>query len=306
MPFQINSSQLFLTYPQCKLSKDEVLLQLLGKFPNNLFHYIIAHELHKNGDDHIHAYLKFSEPVRTKSSSFADLVHPDTQQVYHGNYQGCRSAKNVVKYVTKDEDYISDLDVPSIVAGKSSRKAICQKILSGTELAEIAQDHPEIIFGYTKLKLDVQTFKEDMAPRKPSLPTFLPNPWGLVLPSFKKAKKRHYWIYSTKPNLGKTFLFAKPLVEEYRAVIAAGNLSVWNVEVSTQLLILDDYNHAALRYNDLNTICDGTYCFKRAYRGVVQLSNFLVIVLSNQCIKDIYPNMYELLYARFNEIELKC
>ena len=51
-------------------------------------------------------------------------------------------------------------------------------------------------------------------------------------------------------------------------------------------------------------MCDGTYPFRIFMGGTIELRNPLIIILSNQSILDLYPNMNALLYARFNEIEL--
>lgn len=303
MSFQLNASQLFLTFPQCPVNRAWALAHFERLFGSDLKDYIIASERHANGDEHLHCYFKLLQPFRTRNSLFADITAPDGT-VYHGNYQGCRSSKNVIKYVTKDENYDSNLDVSELLGGGANRSVIGKKILEGTPLNELVHQYPSLLFGYQKLECDILCFKEREQPCLPPLPWFLPNPWGLVLPSFRNAKQRHYWIFSRKPNLGKTYHFAQPLCREYRAVIATGDLTYWNVSVNTQCLILDDYNRAKLRYDDLNTLCDGSYGFRRSHRGVVQLDKFVVIVLSNQSIKDLYPNMFELLYARFHEKEI--
>lgn len=303
MPFEINSSQLFLTYPQCNLSKEDAL-DILQSLVTNIDKYCVAHELHANGDDHIHVYLKLSDAVRFRRPDCLDLVTVD--KVYHGNYQGCRSAKNVLKYCTKKEDYISNMDVAAALGSKSNRRAIAEEIiLKKRPLHEVVVDNPQLLFGYTRLKLDVTVYQEDTAPQKDDLPPFLPNPWGRVLPSFKNSKRRHYWIYSRTPNFGKTYHFAKPLAAEYRATIATGDFTYWTVDRHTQLVILDDYNTAKLKWDGINQLADGTFQFRLFQRGVVVLAKYLVVILSNQPIFELYPHMNTFIYERFYEIELK-
>ncbi len=185
--------------------------------------------------------------------------------------------------------------------------------LIGGRVQTLWSDLIEIVESETKYGLDgllstliycIQQLKENSASPKPSLPMWLPNPWGKVLPSFKKSKKRHYWIYSDGPNYGKTTGFAKPLEKEYRCVIQAGDFSSWNVSGSVECIILDDYNTPALKWSTLNQLCDNTYSFRVLYSRPKRLDNFLVIILSNFSIKDLYPNMNIFLYERFNEIKL--
>ena len=119
------------------------------------------------------------------------------------------------------------------------------------------------------------------------------------------AKKRHYWIFSRQPNVGKTTQFAKPLCERFRARIIVGDTTYLNVESTDEALIFDEYNSQVFKYPSLNAMCDGTYAYRRMYRKSIVLKDPLIIVLSNQSIRDLYPIKYDLLEARFIEYEIK-
>lgn len=303
--FHLNTKQLFLTYPQCPETKDELLFFFQQLFSANLDKYIIAHEHHANGDHHLHAYVKLRNAYQTRSPNCLDFYpRPPATTFYHGNYQGCRSTKRVMDYCTKEEDYIANFDVGAI-ATKSNRAEIAKKLVGEKRpLHSLLEEYPQLIFGYKNLKMDLTIYQEDIAPEKDNLPIYLPNPWGRVLHSAKNSKRRHYWIFSRRPNFGKTYHFAIPLTKEFRAIIATGDLHYWNVNKHTQCVILDDYNTAKLKWDSLNQLADGTYQFRVAYRGVVVLARYLVVILSNQSIRDLYPNMNEFIYERFQEIEL--
>jgi len=297
--YQINSHQLFLTYPHCTLTKDEALTLLNLKF--TIEDYVVAHELHESGDSHIHCYLKLdkSSVCRFRDSHFADIGG------YHGNYQGCRSPKNVIKYCTKAEDYISNLNINDIIAKKSQRKRYMEDIVGRKRtLLEVIEDDASMLVGYTKLKADIDNFFQDQAFKtKEALPDFLPNPFGIILPAKIRDKKRHYWIYSDKPNLGKTFKFARPLRERFAATIVT-EFAYWPVTKGMDILILDDYNHAHLKWNALNQLADNTYGFRVFQQGILYCDNYLVIVLSNTSIESLYPYKNEFILARFNQIKL--
>lgn len=298
MKFEINSSKLFLTYPQCPLDKNYVYEYLAETFkPTEI---LVASEQHKNGDLHLHCYMALDHAYRTKDPKFADL--PGN---YHGNYQGCRSPKNVIQYCSKDENYLANFDVSRLLDKKNSRKGDMLSLINKKRsLTELVGEQPQYLYGYTKLKLDFLNYLKDTAPPKADLPPFLPNPWGKVLSTKIKGKCRHFWIYSTRPNLGKTFKFAKPISNEYNSYIRTGSEPYWNVSGGEQLIIFDEYNHANLRYDQLNCVCDGTYQYRLFQCGTIRLVDPLIIVLSNKSIRDLYINMYELLYARFKEIKL--
>lgn len=298
MPFQINSSKLFLTYPQCKVTKEDALEFLTLTFAPK--EYIIAHELHKNGDDHLHVYLSLPGPIRTTNPHFADLPNS-----VHGNYQGCRSAKNVIKYCTKAEDYLSNMDVSALLQSRSNRRELLGSLLDKRRtLVSLVEEFPEYLYGYSKLKLDYTNFLKDKEDVRLPLPMFLPNPWSKVLPSKKKCKKRHYWLYSDRPNVGKTYHFALPIFQTYKVHLRTGCEPYWNLRGDEEAVILDEYNSASFKFYMLNGMCDGTYSYRIFQGGVIELKTPLIVVLSNLPISALYPNMNELLYARFNEIKL--
>lgn len=137
------------------------------------------------------------------------------------------------------------------------------------------------------------------------LPDLLPNPWNLQLDTNIKDKQRHYWIFSRRPNLGKTYHFAKPLFEKFKTYLHVGKFDYWSCNKTDQAVILDEYNSAGLSWNTLNAMCDGTFQYRCIYQKPFMLHNPLIVVLSNQSISDLYPNMNQFLHARFYEYELQ-
>lgn len=300
--FRMSGKHYFLTFPRCPVDK-----QLAYDFFMEKHHpeYLLcAHETHADGSPHLHVYLKLCSRKEIRDSQYFDLVIATDR--YHGNYQTCRSPSAVQKYARKEGDYVANYDVNSKIPKKDKMRTVAEQIVLGKRrLFDLALEDPELLLGYSRLQQDINCFDRDVqASRVSQLPPFLPNPWGRCLPSKKSAKKRHFWIYSTRPNLGKSFLFAKPLCDEYGAVVQAGDFSYWAVSRGTNCIILDEYNTALLKYSALNSMCDGTYAFRVFHGGVLRLDSPLIIVLSNQSISTLYPFMQDLLYARFIEIKL--
>lgn len=305
MPYRLNSKQLFLTYPQCSLPKDEAY-NFLEEFlkANGIEKILVAKELHANGDPHLHCYIKLEKAVDKRASNWCDLKKGDN--IWHGNYQGCRSAANVLKYCTKKDDYVANFDVNEILKARNNvNKIIAEELINKKRpLIEVIEEYPIMLFQYKKLKENVECYFRDKEDERTTLPLCLPNPWGRVLWARKKGKRRHYWIFSRRPNLGKTYLFAKPLGEDFRIYIKTGDFTYWNLRGDEEGIILDEYNTAMLKYNYLNSMCDGSCEFRVFMGGVKALKDPLIIVLSNQAIYELYPNMNVLLYERFMEIEL--
>lgn len=97
-------SQWFLTYPKCDISLDDILKHL--NTIDSVIHYVIASEKHKDGSSHRHVYVKYVDGIlRNKASTLFDVGG------YHGNYQPVRSPKSVIKYCTKEDNYLSNFDV---------------------------------------------------------------------------------------------------------------------------------------------------------------------------------------------------
>jgi len=94
----------FLTYPQCEVPPQAVLEYLKEK--HDIVEYVIAQEAHQDGSKHIHAFVKLEKRTMFNKNLF-DL--PD----HHGNYQVAKSWAAVKKYVTKDGNFISSIDIES-------------------------------------------------------------------------------------------------------------------------------------------------------------------------------------------------
>lgn len=101
----------FLTYPQNDAEPSELLdkVQTVDK----LIEYVIAREQHKDGSNHLHAYLKFEKGITLKSAPLVFNVLSKS-----GNYQPCRSCKNVIKYCTKGANFVSNFDTAKYLAKK--------------------------------------------------------------------------------------------------------------------------------------------------------------------------------------------
>lgn len=309
MPFQINSKKLFLTYSDEELlTKQDVfdqLHELLEVF--GIEEMLVAEELHQNGVPHFHAYIALKETLRTRSKSFADLVRPDGTNK-HGNYQGCRSAKNVLKYCTKEDNFVATFDVGQLLGnGKSRAKIFGERIIQGEDFLEIMQDFPENIKGYTRLRQDVQEFLKDMEDRRNpcALPDEIPNPWGQRFFVETDNKKCHFWFYSHEPNKGKTTGVICPLVRDHSACLFNPKSTYHEIRKTTTVICLDEFSKGQMKAQQLNTLCDGFFKFRIFMGGEIMLnSKPIVIICSNFSIDEVFPYMNELVHARFYEIDV--
>lgn len=294
--FRLDAKSLFLTYPHCDLSKDEVLAELLKK-PIQIKSYCIARELHEDGTPHIHALILLELKKNTTNPKFYDILE------FHGNYQSARKVETVYEYITKsDPSPLSNMDPADLKSKSAPRQKIAKEIINGLSVTDAVEKYPQLLFGFTKLQQDLKNYQEARMVFKP-LPYWLPNEWGLLLPYQVGKKKRHYWIYSTQPNRGKT-TWAKRLAKEYGAHIKSGDFTYWNLTGGERIIILDEYNVAGLKYHVLNQMADGLFEYRIFMGGVRRCTEEpIIIVLSNQKLEDLYPHMSSLLLSRFN---IKC
>lgn len=304
--FRIRSKQLFLTFAECPIDKTCALWQLMTRweyFNLNVQKYIIAQEKHQNGNFHLHCYFQFEVEISVTDNCFADMWLAGNW--YHGNYQSARCPKNVAKYCTKDGDFLSNFDVATYLnCAKQKRKQIATDLLV-KGLPEVMKSNPELIFEYSRLKANIESYQMDIQGETPEVPALLPNNWGCLLPFNKANKRRHYWIYSTTPNKGKT-TWAHSLVEKYQATFVGGDRGFFDVDKSKKILIFDEFTTARITYTQMNQMCDGTYKFAYFRQGNVLLKDKqpLLIVLANKPIAEVYRNHVDTVYARFIEVNL--
>lgn len=108
--YRLNCQQIFLTYPQCDLELELVkdkLIEIVKEFnnsSNSIDKYIIAREKHVDGNNHLHVYLLLEKKINIRNERAFDI------DKHHPNVQGVRSWKNVIKYVTKEGNYISNYE----------------------------------------------------------------------------------------------------------------------------------------------------------------------------------------------------
>lgn len=163
MNFQLRGKHFFFTYPQCPVSHKVALEQLTLKFePATVELYSIAQEKHKDGNTHLHAYIKTKEQFSTRKPAHFDLFEdtPTEFNTYHGNYQTCRSAKAVLEYVQKDGNVLTNISSQGLP--KVDRKSMAKDIIENRQsLSEMVSEYPQLLFNYKRLKLDLIELNND-------------------------------------------------------------------------------------------------------------------------------------------------
>lgn len=171
---RFSGRHVFLTYPKCDIPLEDLhglLMDKLHKDHNYIKNYIIAHELHKDGDLHRHCWLELSRAPERVEASYFDV------NGYHGNYQTIKFEDNCAKYVLKGGDYISSFTNEQLqqkierAAVKGDRKIdkheIGRRLMGGESLLNIIHDNPALMFDLGKLRDNLLLYKQLSSTAKP-------------------------------------------------------------------------------------------------------------------------------------------
>lgn len=154
--WKFRGKRFFLTYPRCGLDPQVMLDSIKAKFESNggkVLKYIVAKEEHQDGSPHRHVFIELEMEFRqTHRSSFLDV------EGYHCNIEHVRSGKAVAKYCKKEGDFISNMKSTEV---SMSRDDIAKELMSGKPLKDLVAERPSLLFGYAKLKGDIQCFEMD-------------------------------------------------------------------------------------------------------------------------------------------------
>lgn len=139
--FRLDAKHIGLTYPKCDLTRQRVLDALRSIGGDNYRCAIVCIEQHKDGTNHIHAYLCLSKCRHFRDPRVFDI------DGFHANIQGLRSPKRWVDYIQKeDKSFLVDGDTGSLLTGVRPKEritdAIAARLDAGATREEIYADFP--------------------------------------------------------------------------------------------------------------------------------------------------------------------
>ena len=130
----------------------------------------------------------------------------------------------------------------------------------------------------------------------------MPNTWDLALPYDQPGanKKRHYWIWSTEPDKGKT-KFLELVDKEHRASWYNKAEVYQHIHKDSQFILIDEYTTADIKATTLNQMCDGNYLYP-SKGGAPTYNKACILICGNKKPEEMYPNAFKYIEARFNII----
>lgn len=266
----------FLTYPQCSLTPHEALELLKNCCDTPIKEYVIATEAHKDGQPHLHAFLRYERKVTWRANLWDIAGH-------HGNYQQSKSREAVIKYCTKEGNFIANIDVQSAKMKKACRNK---------EL--IDEDAKKLVDDGTIGLLQLPSLVKAKAA------------YFLAQPPFRADDVRGFWVVGPSGS-GKTHL-ARTKAETY--FLKAQN-KWWDGYEGQHHVILDDFDEQGLCLaHYLKIWADKWECTGEIKGGTVSLMHRFFWITSQYEIGDLWnlPEQQEIrdaLRRRFRIIRMR-
>ena len=293
---RIQAKGWFVTLPQCTLSKEYYLAAIHARY--SLDEWLVAEEVHEDGSPHLHAFFKTVKKITWSPEMF-------TVDGFRGCWLVAKCAKAVAKYCAKDGKWIGNID-PKAFTQKTSKFKDLEKVVKGelTLSGWVEQDYARIV-DLQRVQLGLKLFKAIKARDNLQVCTDqIPNSWCIPMP-ITGDKRRHYWVWSSGPNFGKT-TWLKWLSDRFRCSwynTSEGFQS--DIREDTQFLLFDEYSGGkVLKSTQLNQMCDGTYIYPFKGGAGITLQEPILIVTGNRNPQELYPNAWPFIQARFNVFQL--
>lgn len=122
--FRFNGRNLFVTYPQCSLKKEEVLEEFRTRYEIDA--YTVCEELHEDGSPHIHAVFTFTRKRNIRDKRAFDI------KGYHPNIQSARDLQACIKYCQKDGNFLSNhrskMDYGQLINQSENQESFLQAV----------------------------------------------------------------------------------------------------------------------------------------------------------------------------------
>jgi hypothetical protein len=316
--FYLQAKQVYCTWPKCSVDKNRVLdsIKTLG-----VIQAVVAHELHKDGTDHLHAYFCLINQNNVRGYEWLDKLADS----HHGNYQSVRNKMHVLRYITKDKDYCFFGPDPVVfVQNREKHEAASQVAL---EMVTKMREDPSCTLVMLDdidpvwLLRNKRKAEEYLAFQQMKRARLEVKPWptlditGLTGPTLRIAKwliknikqerafkQKQLYIYGP-PGKGKTHLVNR--LKEYLAVYVIPKTPFVDGYSDTEYdLVLCDEFKAHFTIQFLNEFLQGSMMhLNQKGGGTVKTKNLPMIFLSNFCLEECYrkssPVAVDALKCRF-------
>ena len=254
--FRMQGKCFFLTYPKCDVTKEDCLRSL--ELKGDIEEYIICREKHQDETNHLHVYVKYRVKKDIKNNKYFDL------EGQHGSYETVKNKFAVMKYVQKGDDYISNFDLKVKEDCRLNKKRdISRELMNGRALTEVVEDNPELLFGYKKLKEDINMYQMD---KKIAY----------------KGKRDNIWLWGL-PGCGKSQWVERNYPNAYRK----DQSKWWDGYQGAEVVVLEDLDSPALGHL-IKILADNYACAGEVKGSKVPLMHQKFIITSNRLPSELW------------------
>lgn len=246
-----------LTYPRCPLQPEDALKQIMGCHQTPIKDYVVARENHADGTPHIHAYIRYEAKVTWKPNLWDIGGH-------HGNYQVAKSARGSYAYCTKENDWISNIQVENALGKRASRNL---QLINGNARELVLSGE----IGLLQLPL---LQKAKLA-------------FDLLAPPHEHDDIRGIWVVG-KPGVGKSYWVRS----QCPGLFLKAQNKWWDGYAGQEAALLDDLDTDVLAHY-LKIWADRYACTGEVKGGHVNLHHRAFYVTSNFSIEELFKALPE-------------
>jgi len=294
--FRLQCKCFYGTWPQCTIAPQECLDNAIRLLPP-VDWAVVAQEAHKDGTPHLHGIFYFKEKCDIKDANpILDMIC-----LKHGNYQGAKSPKRVLRYVCKDNNYVSIGDVPAWKEEKVM-DSIARQLMEGKTYNDIKEQYPGITLLH---KRKIEEFEAECSRKRQDLslqvwvpPVYTGGDYNVQLiadwlsANVRQSRKHRQpqLFISGSPGVGKSRLISQlstflkvyhmPRVEDYYDSWENGYYDV---------AVLDEFkSNKTIQW--LNSWLDGSVMplKKKLCTQILKMQNIPTIFLSNLLFEENY------------------
>nr|WCR62204.1 MAG: replication associated protein [Circoviridae sp.] len=269
--FRLQAKNIFLTWPQCEVSKEAALEFIKDVCKDFGVSYVfVARESHKDGNKHIHALVRLKEAIDTYDERFFDMEDK------HPHIEVARNIKSVITYLKKENDTLEWGDRPAC-AGIVDKKIKQERMLRDLQTKTI---HEIMLEGeYTVYEMNAMMRLKQYA-----------DATKRVWPQFRK---RHVLWYWGPTGSGKTRAASETLQRECPndwIPITGDCNTFFNGYDAQKGVLFDDFRAGTMRFNVLLQILDGYRVMVNVKGSVREWNAEWIIITSSGRPEDIFYN----------------
>lgn len=284
--FRMSGKSFFLTYPQCKLTREEAHEAILSLGTYDYF--MCSREYHEDGHPHLHMLVVYPKKKDISNERYFDILG------YHGDYRTARSNDSVREYIMKTDDKPLEYGIfDSNAQTAVQKRAIENKILLDKSMVELVDEGLIHLSHYNLIRHAKEAYKIDSI----KVPEYMPKTCLWIMGDSGIGKSRY-----VRDNF--TGLFFEKSMNKW-----------WDGYLGQEVVLIDDLDLDGVHMGHNLKIWADCYSFTAEIKGGSVRPYIHTFIVTSQytidrifCEKNGELHNYELgqaLYRRFKVVTVK-